>query len=67
MGVGETQVSGVEAARFKVIRLDDYADAIEGELVAADTVAGIVSYKDKTGTACSKTFGPHAIKIVPKR
>ena len=65
--MGETQVSGADAERFKIIRLDDYSDAIEGQLVAADTVAGVVSYKDKTGTACSKTFGPHAIKIVPKR
>jgi len=65
--LGETQVSGADAERFKIIRLDDYSDAIEGQLVAADTVAGIVSYKDKTGASCQKNFGAHAIKLVPKR
>ena len=65
--MGETQVSGPEASRYKVIRLDSYADAIEGELVSADCVVGNVKWKDKTGEAKDQNFGPHAIRLVPKR
>lgn len=65
--MGETSVSGDEASHFKVIRLDSYADAIEGDLISADSLAGTVSYKDRTGTIQSRNFGPHTIRIVPKK
>lgn len=63
----ETSVSGDRAAAFKVVRLDSLADAIDGDLISADSLAGTVSFKDRSGTVQNKNFGPHAIRIVPRR
>ena len=65
--MGETQVSGETAANFKVIKLDDLCDAFQGELVAADSMAGTFSWKDKTGAIKQENLGAPAIRIVPKR
>ena len=63
----ETSVSGENAKRFTVVKLDDYTDACPGTLISANSVDGTFSYKDAAGQTVEKALGPHSIRIVPKR
>lgn len=62
-----TRVEGAEALAFKVIKMSDYSDAHIGPLLEADTMTGAFSYKDKTGETRHANFGPHSIKIIPRK
>ena len=57
-------VSGDEAAAYKIMRLSDFADAFSGTLVCADAMAGTFTYKDRAGENKSESLGPHSIRII---
>lgn len=61
------KIEGDEAKRFKVVRLDSYADAHRGELVRADDETGFFEYRDTPETTKQMTLGQHTIRIVPKK
>jgi hypothetical protein len=60
------QVSGDDAKRFKVVKLDSFDD-VPGTLVSADDQTGAVVMKDTTGETKSYSFGPRAIRIASNR
>jgi len=60
------QVGGEDAKRYRVVRLDSFAEANRGELISADDATGIVVYRDATGEEKTVTLGQHAIRIVPR-
>lgn len=61
-----TVVSGEDAKLYKVIRLSDYADAFDGELISADSNSGAFTWKDRADVEKTATLGPHMIRIIPK-
>lgn len=59
------KIDGVDAPRFKVIRLSDYGDAHVGPLIEADAMTGAFSYRDHVNNELRHAnLGPHAIKII---
>ncbi len=58
------QVSGEDAKRWNAVRLDNFQNANQGELVSADDQTGAVSWKDKTGAVKNITLGLHAIRLI---
>lgn len=60
------QVSGEDAKRYNVVRLDSMATVNRGPLVSADTQTGKVSWMDKTDTVQVTTLLPQNLRIVPK-
>ena len=54
-----------ERKRWRVVRLDSYAD-ITGEILFADELTGEVKTKDYGGFEKSYVLGEHAIRIIRK-
>jgi hypothetical protein len=57
------QVSGEDAAAYKVVRLDSLADAHTGLLLSADVDTGRFSWVDAAGETKSADLGSHRIRI----
>lgn len=60
------KVEGTLAAGSQAVRTDSMATVNQGPLVSADDETGEVQYTDRTGTVCTVTLGPNAIRITPK-
>lgn len=56
-------VTGDDAPGKQVVRCGSLETVNGGDLLSADTEAGRVVWKDKTGTQREVTLGPHAITI----
>ena len=57
-------VSGDLAANYDAVRLDTFERANRGTLLSADTMTGIVVYKDAAGEEKRVELGDHAIRLV---
>jgi hypothetical protein len=62
----DARVDAAEAARYKLVRTDSYAD-IRGEIVWADEAGGSYAVRGPDGAVSEHCLGAGGLRIVPRR
>ncbi|HEV2303318.1 MAG TPA: hypothetical protein VGR91_17260 [Stellaceae bacterium] len=62
----DARVDAAEAARYKLVRTDSYAD-IAGDIVWADEASGSYAVRGRDSTVSEHCLGVGGLRIVPRR
>jgi len=58
------RVEGASAKGWAAVRLDTLEEVNQGDLLLADSETGSVEWLDRTGSKCTSSLGPGAVRIV---
>ena len=62
----DARVDAAEAARYKLVRLDTFAD-IAGDIVWADELTGSYAVRGRDNAVIEHCLGAGGLRIVPRR
>ena len=62
----DARIDAAEAARYKLVRTDSYAD-LGGDIVWADEASGSYAVRGPDNAVIEHCLGPNGLRIVPRR